>query len=113
MLDHSYSDAELEAAIDALADPRRLRDAQELVLRSTPGLQRVLVAALEDGGWFDAAHEQAVAEAADPDDLGERVRAVRTLLAEETRLGMMVGVAVGFQLAQELARRGNPTEQED
>jgi len=27
---------------------------------------------------------------------------VRTLLAEETRLGMLVGVAVGWELAREL-----------
>ena len=33
------------------------------------------------------------------------VQALRTLLAEETRLGMMVGVAVGFELAHELQRR--------
>jgi hypothetical protein len=32
---------------------------------------------------------------------------VETLLAEETRMGMLVGVAVGWQLASEL---GNPTE---
>jgi hypothetical protein len=37
------------------------------------------------------------------------VRAVRTLVAEETRLGMLVGVAVGFELARELDR----TTQED
>ena len=30
------------------------------------------------------------------------MRAVRTLLAEETRLGMIVGVAVGFELARAL-----------
>jgi hypothetical protein len=29
---------------------------------------------------------------------------VRTLVAEETRIGMLVGVAVGFELARELAR---------
>jgi hypothetical protein len=29
---------------------------------------------------------------------------VRTLVAEETRLGMLVGVAVGFELAHELMR---------
>jgi hypothetical protein len=113
VLDDSYTDAELDAAIDTLGDPRRLREAQDLVIRSAPALQRVLASALEDGGWFDAAHEQAVSEAAGPDDLGERVRAVRTLLAEETRLGMMVGVAVGFQLARELAVLGDPTRQED
>jgi hypothetical protein len=44
-----------------------------------------------------------VREAAAHDDLGERVRAVRSILAEETRLSMLVGVAVGFELARELA----------
>ena len=110
----TYSDAELDAAIAALADPARLRTAQELVLRSTPALQRVLSAALQDGGWFDSAHEQAVREATGPEDPSERLRAVSTLLAEETRLGMLVGVAVGFQLARELPG-GSPrrNEQED
>ena len=62
----------------------------------------MLATALEEGGWFDAAHEQAVREAAGGEDPAERERAVRTLLAEETRLGMLVGVAVGFELAREL-----------
>jgi hypothetical protein len=117
VLDHSYTDADLDAAIEALADPRRLHEAQDLVLRGAPGLQRVLAAALEDGGWFDAGHEQAVREATVPEDPDERLRAVRTLLADETRLGMMVGVAVGFQLARELADAlcvpGQPTQKED
>jgi hypothetical protein len=39
----------------------------------------------------------------------ERLTAVRTLLAEEARVGMMVGVAVGWALADELAK----TTQED
>ena len=34
----------------------------------------------------------------------ERLRAVRTLLAEETRTGMLVGVAVGWALSRELER---------
>ena len=37
-----------------------------------------------------------------------RARAVRTLIAEETRLGMLVGVAVGFELARELERSRDP-----
>jgi hypothetical protein len=41
------------------------------------------------------------------------VRAVRTLLAEETRLGMLVGVAVGFELSRELDRPPTETPQED
>ena len=103
MVDRAYTDAELEAAIAAIADPERLRAAQDLVARSAPTLHRVLATALEEGGWFDLGHNQAVREAAAHDDLGERVRAVRTMLAEETRLSMLVGVAVGFELARELA----------
>jgi len=56
-------------------------------------------------------HNQVVQEAAGHDDATERVRAVQTLLAEETRLGMLVGVAVGFELARELA--GPKTTEED
>jgi hypothetical protein len=34
---------------------------------------------------------------------------MRTLLAEETRLGMLVGVAVGLELARELNQGETPT----
>jgi hypothetical protein len=115
VVDRAYTDAELEAAIAAIADPERLREAQDLVARSAPTLQSVLATALEEGGWFDLGHNQAVREAAGHDDVGERVRAVRTMLAEETRLGMLVGVAVGFELARELDRgtHGSQTKEED
>lgn len=104
MSDEPYTDAELDAAVDALSDPARLTEAQDVVMRAAPALQRVLAAALQEGGWFDAAHDQAVREAATRDDPGDRVRDVRTLVAEETRIGMLVGVAVGFELARELGR---------
>jgi hypothetical protein len=97
-----YSDADLDAAIAAISDPERLRDAQDLVARAAPGLQMVLDAALAEGGWFDTAHQQAVREATNMEDPRERMAAVRTLLAEETRLGMFVGVAVGFELSRTL-----------
>jgi hypothetical protein len=106
------NDAELDAAIAALEDPERLREAQDLVTRAAPALQRVLAAALEEGGWFDLAHEQAVREAVGGEDPGERLRAVQTLLAEETRLGMLVGVAIGFELHRELGDL-NTAEQDD
>jgi hypothetical protein len=73
-------------------------------MRAAPSLERVLAQAIADGGWFDLAHEQAVREATTAEQSDERVRAVRTLLAEETRLGMLVGVAVGFELSRELDR---------
>jgi hypothetical protein len=105
--DRAYTEADIDAAIGVISDPKRLREAQELVARSVPSLQRVLDAAIADGGWFDAAHNQAVREAAGTEDPDERVRAVRTLLAEETRLGMFVGVAVGFELARTLEANSN------
>ena len=110
MVDRAYTDAELEAAIAAIADPARLREAQDLVARSAPALGRVLATALDEGGWFETGQSQAVREAANLEDPGERVRAVRTMLAEETRLGMLVGVAVGFELARELGQRQTTEE---
>lgn len=98
----SETDAQLEAAIAAISDPARLREAQNLVARAAPGLQRVLNSALTDGGWFDSAHNAAVREAIAHEDAQMRMQAVRILCAEETRLGMLVGVAVGVELAREL-----------
>jgi hypothetical protein len=100
----TYTDAELDAAITQIADPARLRDAQDIVMRAAPSLQRVLAEAMADGGWFDAAHEQAVREAVSETEPEGRLRSIRTLLAEETRLGMLVGVAVGFELSRTLDR---------
>jgi hypothetical protein len=111
--DRAYTEAELDAAIAELSDPTRLRDAQELVMRAAPSLQRVLAAAMSEGGWFDAAQEQAVREASGTGDPEERLRSVRTLLAEETRLGMLVGGAVGFELFRALDQPDSENQQED
>jgi hypothetical protein len=108
VVDRAYTDAELDAAIAALTAPERLREAQDLVARAAPSLQRVLATALREGGWFDLVHNQAVRDATGREDPGQRIREVQTLLAEETRLGMLVGVAVGFELARELARVPGP-----
>ncbi len=104
MPDVPYTAAEVDAAVDALKEPDRLAHAQDVVTHAAPGLQRVLVEALDAGGWFGSAHESEVAQAASTPGEQERLRAVRTLVAEETRLGMLVGVAVGFELAHELQR---------
>ena len=98
----SFSDADVDAAIAALSEPGRLNDAQALVTRAAPNLERVLGSALHEGGWFDAAHNAAVKEAVATSDPDDRLVAVRTLFAEETRLTMLVGVAVGLELAREL-----------
>ena len=101
-----FTDEELQQAIESLLEPGRFRAAEERVARAAPQLQRVLAGALSEGGWFDSSHEESLARAAAKEDLQERITALRTLLAEETRLGMMVGVAVGWELARELERGG-------
>jgi len=114
--DRAYTDAELDAAVAAITEPGRLRHAQDVVARTAPALQRMLALALQEGGWFDSAHDQAVREATEVEDAQERVTRVRTLLADESRLGMLVGVAVGFELARELSGAApgtESTEQED
>jgi len=111
--DRVYTDAELDAAIAQITDPTRLRDAQDVAMRATPSLQRVLAEAMAEGGWFDAAHEQAVREATGEADPETRLRSFRTLLAEETRLGMLVGVAVGFELSRALERTDPESQPKD
>ena len=98
----SYTDEELDAAVEALSDPERFREAEAMVAAAAPKLQRVLTSALEQGGWFAESHDDVTARAARTEDEAERLTAVRTLLAEETRMGMLVGVAVGWALAIEL-----------
>lgn len=100
-----YSEAQLEAAVAALADPACFREAEAVVGSAAPGLARILARALEEGGWFAEGHAESVRRAAALPDGPERLAALRTLLAEEARLGMMVGVAVGWALAGELNGR--------
>jgi hypothetical protein len=100
----SYSDEQIDAAIDAISQPEAFREAERMVARAAPRLQLVLAEALDAGGWFGESHEAGVLKAATTPDEDERLTAVRTMLAEEARMGMMVGVAVGWALAEQLAR---------
>jgi hypothetical protein len=99
----TYTDEELDAAVEALSDPERFREAEAAVARAAPKLQHILGEALASGGWFAESYESELGKAIAIEDPEERRTAVRVLLAEETRLGMMVGVAVGWALAAELA----------
>jgi len=98
-----YSDEELDAAIERLADAERFAEAETVVARAAPKLQRVLASALAAGGWFGEPHDAEALKAATAPDPEERIAAVKTLLAEEARMGMMVGVAVGWALKEELS----------
>jgi len=95
--------SELEAALQALQEPGRFDDAERLVSLAAPGLHRILLTALASGGWGaddDARAIERALAAGEPDAVR---RALAVLLAEQTRVAMLVGVAVGVELARELA----------
>ena len=103
-----FTDDQVEAAIQALSDPERFAGAERKLSVLAPQLQRVLTHALDEGGWFGDAHRSQVRSAAAEPDEAERAARIETLLAEETRMGMLVGVAVGWELARELDRPTDP-----
>ena len=115
MPDPEFTAEQVDAAVEVLSDPERLKHAQDVVTHAAPALQRVLNEALDEGGYLTAT-SAAVAQAAGLEPLEQRLSAFRTLLAEETRLGMLVGATVGFELARVLANGPidtTPTQQEN
>ena len=106
MPERRYSAEEVDAAVAALADGERFAHAQEIVTHAAPGLQRILGEALQAGGFFEPAHEGEVDRVAAIGAPEERRSAISVLLAEESRVAMLVGVAVGLELAAELEARG-------
>jgi hypothetical protein len=105
-----FTDEQVEAAVQALSDPDRFAGAERTLTTLAPQLQRVLAHALDEGGWFGDAHRAQVRSALAESDEVARAEKVETLVAEETRMGMLVGVAVGWELAREL---GDPEDRGD
>jgi hypothetical protein len=108
-----FTDEQVDAAIDAISDPDIFRDTERQVARAAPRLQKILAEALGAGGWFGESHDAEVLKAATVPDEEARLTAVRTLLAEEARMGMMVGVAVGWALADQLEKQESEPTKED
>jgi Lon protease-like protein len=100
-----YSDEQIDAAVEAISDPEVFKEMERQMARIAPRLQRILAEALGAGGWFGESHDAEVLKAATTPDEAARLTAVRSLLAEETRIGMMVGVAVGWALAERLSEQ--------
>jgi hypothetical protein len=111
MAEPRYTAEQVDAAVAALTEGgERFAHAQEIVTHAAPGLQRILAEALHEGGFFDGAHEAEIGRVARLGDEAERLGALRLLVAEESRLGMLVGVAVGLELAAELRRHADDPE---
>jgi len=103
-----YTEEELKQAVERLSDPEAFGDAERVVATVAPDLQGVLVSALGSGGWFGESHQSETLKAATMPDEDQRLTAIRALLTEETHMGMMVGVAVGWALRAELAEKEEP-----
>jgi len=106
-----YTDAQIDAAVEAISDPDAFREAESQVARMAPRLQMILADALS-AGWLGESHEAELLKVATTPEEEARLTAIRTLLAEEARMGMMVGVAVGWALAERLAEQETKTEEE-
>lgn len=110
MPERRYSADEVDAAVAALGDGERFAHAQEIVTHAAPGLQRILGEALQAGGFFEPAHEGEIDRVAALEPAEERRPAIAVLMAEESRVAMLVGVAVGLELAAELEAATGPQE---
>lgn len=99
--DH-VTQSELEAALEALQEPGRFDDAERLVSLAAPGLHRILLEALASGGWGAEDDARALDAALASEDAAAVRDRLGSLLAEQTRVAMLVGVAVGVELAREL-----------
>ncbi|WP_210494318.1 hypothetical protein [Patulibacter sp. SYSU D01012] len=113
MSERPYTAEQVDAAVREISEPGRLRRAEEVVTHAVPNLQKIIDSALHDGGWFSQGHEQQVAQAAGEADLAARRARMEGLIAEESRLAMLVGVTVGFALARELAAPGTAAAEAD
>jgi hypothetical protein len=108
MARRTYSDEEVDAAIEAISDPSRLEAAQRLVTERAPQLQQILYQALHDSDWFGQAHRQAIRQALSDPDAED---AVHRLIAEETRITLLIGVAAGLELEHELEHPTGGTQE--
>ena len=102
----AYTDDEVEAAVQALSDPDRLDEAQRIVATQRAGAAAHPQPGARRGRLVRLRAPAAGARGGRQADIDERLRAVRTLLAEETQVSMLIGVAVGYELAHELHEQG-------
>lgn len=112
MADDSVTPAELEAALEALRAPGRFAIAERVVAQAAPGLHRILVEAMASGGWNSEDDLRQIDQALEAGDPATTRAALLGLIGEQSRIAMLVGVAVGIELAGELGLHGDPREPE-
>ncbi len=107
----------IRQALERIGSGDALPQAEQVVAAVLPELRVVLAEALSEGGWFGQPHQSETLRVATLPDQDERLDALRNLLEEETNIGMMVGVAVGWALRAEIdgsdGREGVPSDGDD
>lgn len=101
----NYDAAEIESVIAEMSEESGFDAVEERLTAVAPQLTGLLDDALRAGGWFDDAHESIVLKTATNPDADARIAELRNFVLEQTRLGMLVGVAVGWELAERLESR--------
>ena len=102
------SGEELRAAIERVRSGDGLAEAERAIASAAPELRTLLAEALDAGGWFGEPHQAETLKVATMPDEQARLEALRALLTEETNIGMLVGVAVGWALRTELIEGSDP-----
>lgn len=97
--------ADIEAVIEQLGAGDGFDAVEQRMAEVAPQLTGLLDDALRAGGWFDDSHEAQVLRTATMPDPDARIAELRNFVIEQTRLGMLVGVAVGWELAERLEAR--------
>lgn len=92
----------LQEVIDEIGQEHGLDAVEERMTAIAPQLTAVIDDALRAGGWFDDAHESVVLKTATLPDPDQRITDLRNFVLEQTRLGMLVGVAVGWEIAERI-----------
>lgn len=112
MADDTVTPAELEAALEALREPGRFDIAERVVGQAAPGLHRILAEAMASGGWNSEDDAREIDKALAAGDPAAARAALLGFVGEQSRVAMLVGVAVGIELAGELGLHGDPGEPE-
>ena len=98
-----FTDEQVEAAVRALSDPERFAGAERSAggdrARSCSASSRTR--STRAAGSATRTSRRCARRSPSP-TTPAGASAIETLLAEETRMGMLVGVAVGWELAREL-----------
>jgi hypothetical protein len=96
------SERDIEAVIGEIVSESGFDAVEARMAELAPQMQGIVEQALLAGGWFDDAHESMVLKTATLPDADERITDLRNFVLEQTRLAMLVGIAVGWEISDRI-----------